>query len=148
MASRMNNPSLVVPDALPPLLELGKVINQVGVPVRTLDLVRMRVSQLNGRVWILPADPEAAARIDNRLPIVASWREADCFTDDERAALALAEAATRLSDRADPVPDAVWDEAARHYTEPELSALIMHVGLVGLWNCINISTRQDPGDWR
>lgn len=144
----MNNPSLVVPDALPPLLELGKVINQVGVPVRTLDLVRMRVSQLNGRVWILPAGPAAAARIDNRLPIVASWREADCFTDAERAALALAEATTRLGDRVDPVPDEVWDEAIRHYTEPELSALIMHVGLVNLWNCINLSTRQDPGDWR
>jgi alkylhydroperoxidase family enzyme len=148
MAPRMNNPSLVVPDALPPLLDLGKVINQVGVPMRTLDLVRMRVSQINGRISILPTDPEAAGLIDQRLHKVAAWRDADCFTDAERAALALAETAARLSDGVDPVPDDVWDEATRHYTEPELSALIMHIGLVTLWNCVNISTRQKPADWR
>lgn len=148
MAPRMNNPSLVVPDALLPLLDLAKAINQIGVPVRTLDVVRMRVSQINGRVNILPTDPDAAAQIDQRLHKVDAWHDADCFTESERAALALAEAATRLNDKEDPVPDAVWNDAARHFTEPELGALILHIGLVNMWNCVNVSTRQAPGDWR
>jgi alkylhydroperoxidase family enzyme len=77
--------------------------------------------------------------------MVAAWREAPYFTDAERAALALAEAVTRLSDREDPVPDKVWDEAARHYSEQELGALVLSIGMVNLWNRVNVSTRQVPG---
>jgi alkylhydroperoxidase family enzyme len=144
----MTNPSLVVPGALQPLLELSTVINNIGVPRQTLDLVRLCVSQINGRIYLLSGDLGAAGETDERLPRVADWRKASCFNDAERAALALAEAATRLSDRKDPVPDEVWEEAARHYHERELGALVMQIGLVNLWNCVNVSTKQEPGDWR
>lgn len=148
MPPRMNNPSLVVPDALPPLLDLTKVIGKVGVPQRTLDLIRLRVSQINGRVYTIPDDLGTAAEADERLPLVADWREATCFTPAERAALALAEGATDLSGQEDPVSDEVWEEATRHYTEEELASLVIHIGLVNLWNRINVSTRQVPAAWR
>ncbi|WAX76379.1 carboxymuconolactone decarboxylase family protein [Streptomyces sp. KMM 9044] len=144
----MNNPSLVVPDALQPLLELTRVIGKAGVPQQTLDLVRLRVSQINGRVYTIPADLGKAAEADERLPLVAGWREAACFGPAERAALALAEGATDLSGQEDPVSDEVWEEATRHYTEEELASLVIHIGLVNLWNRINVSTRQVPAAWR
>jgi alkylhydroperoxidase family enzyme len=78
---------------------------------------------------------------------VAAWREAPHFTAPERAALALAEAATRLSDRADPVPDAIWAEAARHYDEPALAALVVAIANVNAWNRLNVTTRQVAGEW-
>ena len=84
---------------------------------------------------------------DERLFAVVAWREAPYFTGEERAALALAEAASRLSDRADPVPDEVWKEAARHYDETQLGALVMSIGLINLWNRLNAATRQIGGDW-
>lgn len=144
----MNNPSLVVPDALQPLLDLSKIIGKVGVPQQTLDLVRLRVSQLNGRIYTLPRDAENAAEADERLPMVEGWRNASCFDDAERAALALAEAATLLAGADDPVPDEVWDPAARNFSEPELAALVIHIGLVNLWNRVNVATGQVPADWR
>ena len=82
-----------------------------------------------------------------RLFAVAAWRQAPYFTGDERAALALAEAVTRLSDRADPVPDAIWEEAARHYDEPALAALILSIATTNVFNRLNVTTRQVPGAW-
>ena len=79
---------------------------------------------------------------------MAAWREAPYFTDAERSALALTEAATRLSDRADPVPDEIWDEAARHYDEPALAVLIINIALINFWNRINVTTRQVAGSVR
>lgn len=151
MSARMTSPAMVVPGALPALLDLSKVIRKVGVPQQTLDLVHLRVSQINGCaacIHLHSRDLGKAAETGERLLIVAGWREAPCFSDAERAALALAEAVTRLSDRADPVPDEVWEQAARHYTEQELGAMVMTIGLVNLWNRVNVSTRQVPGaDW-
>ncbi|MGH3467377.1 MAG: carboxymuconolactone decarboxylase family protein [Thermocrispum sp.] len=147
----MTNPPLVVPDALQLLLDLTKAIRKVGVPLQTLVLVHLRVSQLNGRPVRIPVRPkefEQAGEEDKRLPVVANWREEECFDDIERAALGLAEAVTQLSDPNDPVPDEVWDEAARYYNEQELGALVIHIGLVNLWNRVNIATKQEPVDWR
>ena len=85
---------------------------------------------------------------DDRLFAVAAWREAPYFTEAERAALALTEAATRLSDRAEPVPDAIWDEAARHYDETELAGLVMAIAAINVWNRLNVTTRQVAGrEW-
>ncbi len=88
---------------------------------------------------------EAARHYDERLFAVAAWRESPYFTDAERAALALTEAATRLSDRADPVPDEVWDEAAHHFDEPALAALVLMIGVTNLFNRLNATTRQVAG---
>jgi len=88
-----------------------------------------------------------AGESDDRLFAVAAWREAPYFTDAERAALALTEAVTRLSDRADPVPDEIWDEAARHYDERGLGALILAIATVNVWNRLNVTTRQVAGQW-
>jgi len=78
---------------------------------------------------------------------VGAWRDAPFFTDSERAALALAESVTRLNDRPDPVPDEIWDAAARHFDEPALAALILSIALINVWNRLNVSTRQVAGEW-
>ena len=78
---------------------------------------------------------------------VAAWRDAPYYSDAERAALALAEAATRLSDRSDPVPDEIWDEAAKHYDEPQLATLVLNIALTNFWNRLNVTTRQVAGEW-
>jgi alkylhydroperoxidase family enzyme len=78
---------------------------------------------------------------------VAAWRDVSYFTEAERAALALAEAATRLADRPDPVPDDVWAEAARHYDDAQLAALVLAIAAINAWNRLNVTTRQISGDW-
>ncbi|HET7016198.1 MAG TPA: carboxymuconolactone decarboxylase family protein [Streptosporangiaceae bacterium] len=148
MSQRMINASLIVPDALEPLLELTRVIGKVGVPRQTLDLVRLRVSQINGRTYLFPGDFGADGEADKRLLVVADWEGQACFSEAERAALALTEVVTSLSGELDPVPDKVWDEAASHYNETELGALVLQIGLVNLWNRVNLSTREEPTQWR
>jgi alkylhydroperoxidase family enzyme len=88
---------------------------------------------LDNREGLTDGGKEGDEEADERLFAVAAWREAPYFTDAERAALALTEAATRLSDRPDPVPDEVWEEAARHYDEPTLAALIIEIALINFW---------------
>lgn len=130
------------------MVGLSKIISKVGVPKETLDLVHLRASQINGCaacIHLHSGDLGKARKADERMLMVAAWREPTCFSDAERAALALAESVTRLSDQADPVPDEVWAEAARHYNEQELAALVMAIGMVNLWNRVNVSTRQVPG---
>src|SRR5262249_48788514 len=83
----------------------------------------------------------------DRLFAVAAWRDAPYFSDAERAALALTEAVTRLSDRADPVPDDVWEEATRHYDEKALAMLVISIALINFWNRLNVPTRQLAGEW-
>jgi alkylhydroperoxidase family enzyme len=134
-----------------PLRDLVKAVNSVGVPLQTLVLIHLRVSQVNGRPVQIPTKKrefEAAGEEDHRLPLVATWRDQTCFTDAERSVLALAEATTLINDREDPVPDEIWDEAAKHYSEKQLGALVIHIGLVNFWNRVNVTTRQEPVDWR
>jgi AhpD family alkylhydroperoxidase len=147
----MTSPVMAVPEALQGLLDVSKAIGKVGLPQQTLDLAALRASQINGCavcIHMHSRDLKKAGQSDDRLSTVAAWREAPYFDDAERAALALAEAVTRLSDRADPVPEQVWQEAARHYNEQELGAMVLAIGLVNLWNRVNHATRQVPGaDW-
>jgi AhpD family alkylhydroperoxidase len=147
----MTNPAFVVPDAMQALQALGKAVQESGLPPRTIELVNLRASQINGCGVCAVQHPRIAKKLgetDERLFAVAAWREAPYFTDAERAALALTEAATRLSDRADPVPDEIWDEAARHYDEPALAALILAIATINVWNRLNVTTRQVAGqEW-
>ncbi len=133
MQSRMTNPVFVVPEALKALNSLGTSISKGGVPNTTLELVRLRASQINGCslcVEMHARDLKKAGEKDERLFTVAAWRETPYFTDAERAALALTEAATRLNDRADPVNDEIWNEAARHYNEKAMADLILNIALI------------------
>ena len=151
MQARMGNPAIIVPGAMQALQALGKVVQQSGVPPKTLELISLRASQINGCGVCAVQHPRIARKLgetDERLFAVAAWREAPYFTDAERAALALTEAATRLSDRADPVPDEIWDEAARHYDEQALAALVIAIASINVWNRLNVTTRQVAGqEW-
>jgi len=150
MQARMSNPAMIVPEAMQALHALGKATEKGSVPSRTRDLVALRASQINGCsvcVDMHSRDLRKAGETDERLFAVAAWRDAPYFTDAERAALTLAEAVTRLSDRADPVPDEIWNEATRHYDEPALAALIISIALINVWNRLNVSTKQVAGEW-
>jgi AhpD family alkylhydroperoxidase len=151
MQARMKNPAFIVPGAMQALGALGEAAKKGSVPTRTLDLVYLRASQINGCslcVEMHARDLRKNGETDERLFAVAAWRDAPWFTDAERAALALTEATTRVSDRADPVPDDIWHEAARHYDEAALAALVLNIALINFWNRTNIPTRQVAGAYR
>jgi AhpD family alkylhydroperoxidase len=148
MDARMSNPVMVVPEALRALQALGAATLDGGVPLSTHNLVNLRASQINGCAVCLhmhARDMRKAGESDERLAALAAWRDAPFFTDAERAALALTEAATRLADRSDAVPDEVWAEAARHYNERQLASLVLSIAQINLWNRINITTGQVAG---
>jgi|SRR5580704_6143599 AhpD family alkylhydroperoxidase len=148
MQVRMKQPVFVIPEAMAALQALSKATQDRGIPATTLALVHMRASQINGCAVCLDLHtrPEFFAKdTDARNFTVAAWRDASCFTDPERAALALTEAVTRIADRADPVPDEVWAEAARHYDESALAALLLAISNINLWNRLNVATRQIAG---
>ena len=148
MQARMNNPATVLPDMMQPIQDLFKVTRQGGVPQSVLELVHLRASQINGCSFCVTAGARSARQAgetDERIFAVSAWREAPYFTDAERAALALTEAATRLADRADPVPDEIWEEATHHYDEQGLAALLLMIALTNLFNRLNAPTRQVAG---
>jgi AhpD family alkylhydroperoxidase len=151
MQARMKSPIVIIPEAMQALQALGKAAEKGGVPAKTLGLLELRASQINGCgvcVDMHARSLKEAGETDERLFAVAAWRDAPYFTDAERAALALTEAVTRLSDRADPVPDEVWDEAAQHYSEPQLAGVLLRIALINVWNRLNVPTRQVAGEWR
>src|SRR5215469_3047634 len=150
MQARMKNIVTIVPDAMKALLALHASAQKGGVPQRTQLLVVLRASQINGCsvcVDMHSRELKKAGESDERIFAVAAWRDSPYFTDAERAALGLTEAVTRLSDRPDPVPDEVWTEAARHYDEQALSALLLAIATINVWNRLNASTRQIAGEW-
>ncbi|MCA1669107.1 MAG: carboxymuconolactone decarboxylase family protein [Thermomicrobia bacterium] len=150
MQARMNNPVMILPDAMQAIQTLLKATQKGGVPPATLELVHLRASQINGCSGCVDAGARSARKAgetDERLFAVVAWRETPYFTDAERAALALAESATRLADRADPVPDTIWEEAARHYDEQGLAAIVLMIATTNLFNRLNVTTRQVAGAW-
>jgi AhpD family alkylhydroperoxidase len=150
MHARIDNPAVTVPGALKALQEIATAAKQADIPETTLYLVELRASQINSCgvcVDIHSRELKHAGEPDERINAVAVWRDASYFTDAERAALALTEAATRLADRPDPVPDDVWDNAARHYDDAQLAALVLAIAAINTWNRLNVTTRQISGDW-
>jgi AhpD family alkylhydroperoxidase len=146
----MKNPATIIPDAMQAIKALSAATAQGGVPAVTLGLVHLRASQINGCGFCCDSGSrhaQASGETDERLFSVAAWRDAPYFSDAERAALALTEAVTRLSDRADPVPDDIWDEAARYYDERGLAALILMIATTNVFNRLNVTTRQVAGTW-
>lgn len=148
MKARIKNPAMLVPGAVQALQGLAKLPESAGVPAKTLALVHLRVSQING--CSVCVDLALRMRKDERMErlfAVAAWEGAPYFSDAERAALALSEAVTRLSDRSDPVPDEIWNEAARHYDEAGLAALVLSIAMTNVWNRLNVATGQVAGEW-
>jgi len=148
---RITNPAFAVPGAMDALTALSKAISRVKLSPRMLELMHLRASQINGCGVCAVQHPKLARKLgetDDRIFAVAAWRDAPFFTDAERAALALTEAVTRVADTADPVPDSVWEEAARHYDEQELAALVLSIASINVWNRLNVATRQVAGqEW-
>jgi AhpD family alkylhydroperoxidase len=151
MKARMTNPAVLIPSAMKGLYAYATAANDLGVPEGTLEMVHLRASQINGCSVCVELHANAlkkAGETDERIFAVAAWRDAPYFTDPERAALALAEAVTRLADRPDPVSEEIWAEAGRHYDEKGLAALLIAVSSVNVWNRLNVATRQVAGEWK
>lgn len=148
MQARMKNPVMVLPDALPHIQGLLAAANQGAVPPAIGHLVHLRTSQINGCGYCIDGGvkhAKKAGETEERLFAVSAWRDTPYFTDAERAALALSENVTRLSDRSDPVPDAVWNEAAKHFDEKGLASLLLVISLTNVFNRLNVATRQVAG---
>ncbi len=149
MQARMKQPVFVFPEAMNALQALGESAKKV-LPANLLEIVHLRASQINGCSVCVDMHVRLAkmsSETDERLYSVSAWRDAPYFTDAERAALALTEAVTRLADSSDPVPDEIYDEAARHYDERELAALILAIANINVWNRLNVATKQVAGEW-
>ena len=145
---RMKNPAMLIHEAMQPLMAFIAAVRKSDVSQRTLDLVHLRASQINGCSLCVDMGCRGLKKVgetDDRLFAVAAWHESPYFTEAERAALALAEAVTRLSDRSDPVPEEIWNEAMLHYDEKPLAGLILWIATTNLFNRINAATKQVAG---
>jgi AhpD family alkylhydroperoxidase len=141
----MGNPVVIVAGAGKAMKGLWNAIAEGGVDAQTLELVRLRASQINGCgvcVDLHAGDLRKAGASDVRIFAVAAWRDTPYFTNAERAALALGEAMTRLSDRSNPVPDELWEEARQHYDEPQLATLLLATAAVNFFNRLHVTTRR------
>jgi AhpD family alkylhydroperoxidase len=148
MSARMNNPASTLPEATSAIQNLVKAVYGAGVPSATMALVHLRASQINGCSYCTISGAlgaKKAGETDERLAAVAAWREAPWFNDGERAALGLAEAMTRLSDRPDPVSDDVWADAEKHFDERQLAGLVLWIATSNLFNRVNVTVRQPAG---
>ncbi len=152
MEARITNPAMLFPEASEAIQKLVATAYRGGVPRQTLELVHLRVSQINGCGACLDSGSRQAKKsgeTDERLFALAGWRHAPYYSDAERAALELGESMTRLAGEPDPVPDAIWQEAARHYDEKARAALVLWISLVNLFNRVNVATAQvaGPQEW-
>ena len=148
MQPRVKNPAAILPGAMQAIQALMATVEKAGAPANVLQLAHLRASQINGCSVCVDGGvkhAKHAGETDERLFAVAAWRDAPYFSDAERAALALTEAVTRLSDRGDAVPDDVWAEAAAHYDERALAGLVLSIAITNLFNRVNVATRQVAG---
>jgi AhpD family alkylhydroperoxidase len=151
MQARMNNPVMVLPDALQALFALNKSVEVKGLSPGLIQMVHLRASQINGCSVCVDMHARALKKegeSDDRIFAVGAWYDAPYFTDAERAALALTEAVTRVNDRSDPVPDEIFAEATKHFDEKAMAALLLSIGIINIWNRLNIAVRQVAGQWR
>ncbi|MFF3316703.1 carboxymuconolactone decarboxylase family protein [Streptomyces sp. NPDC003035] len=152
MEARLNiMASPVAAQALKHLVAAGKALGESTLPAATRELVMLRVSQINGCagcIDIHTKEATAAGETAQRLHLVAAWREAKVFTDAERAALELAEQGTRIADAAGGVTDEAWADAAKHYDEDQLAALVTLIAVMNAFNRGNVITQQPAGDYR
>jgi AhpD family alkylhydroperoxidase len=130
---------------------VGAVLHDSALPAATQELVKVRASQINGCGFCTDMhikDALHAGESQQRLNLVAVWREAKVFTEAERAALELAEQGTRIADAAGGVTDEAWANAAKHYDDDQLAALVAAIALINAWNRMNVIIRQPAGDYQ
>jgi AhpD family alkylhydroperoxidase len=151
MEARLNLfDNLVAAKALKHINSAGKAVTDSGLPAATQELVKLRASQINGCGVCTDMHTKEALHAGEtpvRLNLVAAWREAKVFTDAERAALELAEQGTRIADAAGGVPDDVWANAAKHYDEDQLTALVVLIAIINTYNRLNVMVQQPAGDY-
>jgi AhpD family alkylhydroperoxidase len=148
MTARMTNPVFVLDGAMDAMQALAKSVSRARMPIDS-ELVHLRASQINGCSVCVDMHAKAlrkAGESEERVFAVSAWREAPFFSDAERAALALTEALTRLADKEEPVPEAIWDAAAEHFDEPQLAGLVLDIAQINVWNRLNVATRQVVGE--
>jgi AhpD family alkylhydroperoxidase len=129
----------------------SKVVTNSALPAATQELVKLRASQINGCAVCADMHAKDAAHAGEtqlRLNLVAVWREATVFTEAERAALELTEQGTRIADAFPGVTDEAWANAAKHYDDDQLAALVSLIAEINAWNRLNVITRQPAGDYR
>ncbi|WP_326792522.1 carboxymuconolactone decarboxylase family protein [Streptomyces sp. NBC_00841] len=133
------------------IIAAGKVLADSTLPTATQELVKLRASQINGCGFCTDMhskDAAAAGETSVRLNLVAAWREATVFTEAERAALELTEQGTRIADAAGGVTDEAWANAAKHYDEEQLAALVCGIALINAFNRANVIIQQPAGDYQ
>ena len=148
---RIKNPAAIVPQAMEGIQALMAATRNGSVSSTVLELSHLRASQINGCGFCVDIGARHAkenGETDVRLFGVAAWRESPHFTNAERAALALTEAVTRIADRADPVPDEIWDEAAKYFDERALATLVLAISVTNVFNRCNVATRTVAGSWK
>ena len=148
MQARMTNPAEILPDATKGIQNIYKAIGQSGTDGKILELVHLRASQINGCSPCVFGGIKSALKngeTDERLFAVPVWRETPYFTGPERAALEMAEAATRLADNPTSVSDEIWAAASEHFGEKELSAIVLMIALTNMFNRINTTVRAQAG---
>jgi AhpD family alkylhydroperoxidase len=143
----MTNPAFILPETMQAMFALNNSI-EGKLPLRTRKLVHLRASQING--CSVCVDMHAKELQKDGTPLehifaVAAWRETPYYSDAERAALELTECLTRIADRPDPVPDTVWEKTKRHFSEPEIAALLVDIALINSWNRFNVAVRMMVG---
>ncbi|MCE7010864.1 carboxymuconolactone decarboxylase family protein [Kibdelosporangium philippinense] len=148
--TRMPNPAMLINGAIEALMGVNKAIAGTGLDGKLLALSHLRASQINSCSPCVAGGVHQARQhglTDDQVHAVAAWRETPWFSDEERAALALTEAVTRLADNADAVPDQVWDVAAKYFDQAELAALLLNIAITNAFNRLNVPTRQQAGQW-
>ncbi len=149
MQPRITQPAVAVPGAMQAALALGAAAKK-GIPPSLAALIHLRASQINGCAFCVQMHSEELKRAgctEQQVWTVAAWREAPYFSDAERAALALTEAATRIADKGD-VPDDVWGEATKRFSEAELESIVLNIAMINFWNTLNVTTRQPAGTYK
>ena len=150
MDARMDYSNPVAAKVVKHIVSASTAVASSGLPTTTLELLEIRISQINGcAVCVDMHTKDAAAHGESavRINLVSAWREATVYTEAERAALALAEEGTRIADAATGVSEDVWANAAKHYDEDQLAALVCMIAVMNSWNRLNVITRQPAGDY-
>ncbi|MBW7455036.1 carboxymuconolactone decarboxylase family protein [Paenibacillus sepulcri] len=139
----------VQPGSLQTLLQLEGYVKKSGLDLKLWELIKIRASQINGCAYCLDMhtkDARAMGETEQRLYLLNAWREAPFYTEAERAALALTEAVTKISEAG--VPQELYEQVRKHFDEGEFVNLIMAINAINCWNRMAISTGMVPGEYQ